>query len=104
MYRPRVFQRLVKEPVTISKHDEQGIRASLAHRECNDYREPLRDPIADVQQPNTTCHALQTAVQNGLKSGISDKASEPGMADVSLPAQPQADRSRGGSVYNTHSG
>ena len=64
---------LVKKSITVTDRQEQWIRAQIANGEYGNDSEYVRDLIRRDQEQNAQFRALKEAIQDGLKSGVSDK-------------------------------
>ena len=64
---------LVKKSITVTDRQEQWIRAQIASGEYGNDSEYFRDLLRRDQEQNGQIRALKEAIQEGLKSGVSDK-------------------------------
>ena len=55
------------------RRQEQTNRRSFPHGQPEDERAPAHDPANRQQDQAAALHALHAAIQDGLKSGVSDK-------------------------------
>ena len=64
---------LVKKSITVTDRQEQWIRAQIASGQYGNDSEYFRDLLRRDQEQNGQIRALKEAIQEGLKSGVSDK-------------------------------
>ena len=68
--------------ITFTDQQDQWIKAQIAAGDFTNDSEYIRDLIRRDQEHNAKFHALKAAIQEGLKSGVSEKTVPQIMTEV----------------------
>jgi len=71
-----------RKTITVTDQQDQWIKAQIAAGDFTNDSEYIRDLIRRDQEHNAKFHALKAAIQEGLKSGVSEKTVPQIMTEV----------------------
>ena len=63
----------VRKTITLTSQQDQWVKAQIAAGRFTNGSEYIRDLIRRDRERNTSFHVLQTAIREGLESGVSER-------------------------------